>query len=46
MKYSYDDKVIVSGGEDKLIKIWDPETFDLISSFEGSLKIVVLYLTF
>lgn len=32
---SDDGKFLASGGEDKSIKIWNPETLDFIYSFEG-----------
>lgn len=32
---SDDGKFLASGGYDKSIKIWNPDTFDFIYSFEG-----------
>ena len=43
MNFSKDDKKIVSGCEDKVIKIWNSETFELIKSLEGALN-TYLYL--
>ena len=36
VNFRKDGKKIISGGEDKIIKIWDSETFELIKSLEGS----------
>ena len=44
--FSHDDRIIISGGDDKLIKIWDSDTFKLLNSFEGIINLILLYLKF
>ena len=45
VSFSRDDKYIVSGGDDKLINIWNSETFKLIRSFDSIITTIILYLT-
>ena len=36
MIFSNDDSRIISGSEDKTLKIWDAKSFELIKTLEGS----------
>lgn len=39
--FSFDGKVIVSGGVDKMIKLWDVDRGELVNIFEGYFWVVL-----